>query len=104
MAVFEHPLLRTRIARNQKYEIDRVFRASPEDKVVSKQDLLRLGTYVDDSGTTQNVKNPLMQGQANELQLTSAGLLGFRNSTRTSRGSRSAITRTHLRFDYFKYQ
>lgn len=104
MAIFVHPVTTQRIVYNPMTDDDIVVQREPQSDVVSKQDLFKLGTYVDDNGNTVKVLNPLMQGQANKLQGTIGGFRGKRDIDRTPRGNPRATTYTIARKDYIQFR
>lgn len=81
----------------QPYDTDHVHSCTTGKDALDNQDLLKLGTYVDDNGVTQTTPNPLMQGVENKFFGTRAWVEGGDLGALTARGITKSTHRTHRR-------
>src|SRR3990167_351295 len=91
------PVCNQRFSFNPYTDTDYIHTCTTGKDALDNQDLLRLGTYVDDNGVTQTVPNPLMQGIENKFFGTRAGIEGGNLGALTARGNNKSTHRTHRR-------
>ena len=85
----------------QPYDIDFVHECNSQNETLDKEDVLRLGNYVNDAGSTVIVTNTLRQGEGNKLIGTRAWIEGDDPPKElTSRGANKETHFTRQRNTY----
>ena len=82
------------------WDVDYVHRCNSGDNTLDQEDVMKLGTYTDDSGNTIAVNRPFKQGQARIGLGTEGWIVGAREKRYTVRGANADTTRTRQHYEY----
>lgn len=90
------------VVLTQPYDVDVVHQCNSGNPTLDNEDVVKLGTYVDDDGNTVPVQNAMQQGDTNALFGTRAWREGAYNAPRTSRGNLVSTHRTRKHEEYIQ--
>ena len=87
----------------EEHSGDYVHECNSGNATLDNEDVVVVGDWADYSGSADVAKSYVsVAGEANKLQGTDAAILGAKDEDRTSRGNRTATTRTRQRLTYIK--
>lgn len=84
-----------------EYDTDALHQCNSGKPELDQEDVLMLDSWTEDGTTTTN-GNPMLQGLANKLQHTDAGIRGGRDSDRNVRGKDVDVYRSRQHFEYIQ--